>query len=259
MLFNFRKPRSPWSWSLDPCFPLEYFSLNYLWALPFVFIGGFYFKKTKYFVVWNTPWLVHSQPFPLLDYGDLIMGVGTRCSASPCPHAEDSLSRQAARWTMWTWCTPRGPTWRRRPTWTWARLAFTGRRMWVCCRRKRRRPRAEGRLSLLPRAPHVCFLKGVHLGGRGKLLPYSEREGGTIKIKYLFSYISLKGENCDSREESEWDPEPIGKDQNGAVPRPRGREGMQRPWREKWEESPDSGNEKERKGRDEEEEGDGRA
>ena len=73
----------------------------------------------------------------------------------------------------------------------------------MCCRRKQWRPRAEGRLSLLLRAPRVCFLKGVHLGGRGKLLPYSEREGGTIKIKYLFSYISLKGENCDSREESE--------------------------------------------------------
>ena len=94
MLFNFRKPQSPWSWSLDPCFPLEYFSLNYLWPLPFVFVGGFFFKKTKYFVVWNTPWPIHSQPFPLSDYGDLVMGVGARCSASPCPHAEDSLSRR---------------------------------------------------------------------------------------------------------------------------------------------------------------------
>lgn len=58
-------------------------------------------------------------------------------------------------------------------------------------------------LCLLSRDTHVCFLKGLHLGGRGKLLLYSEGEGKTIKINYLFFYISVKGENCDSREESE--------------------------------------------------------
>ena len=173
MLFNFRKPQSLWSWSLDPCFPLEYFSLNCLWALPFVFVGSYFFKKTKYFVVWNAQCLVHSHPFPLLDYGDLIMAVGMHCSVSSCPHAEDSFSWQAARWTMLMWCTPRGLTWRRRLIWTWARLAFTGRRMWVWCHRKGWRPHAEGCLgaegSLSAVKGYAClFPKGTPPGWQRK-------------------------------------------------------------------------------------------
>lgn len=67
--FNFRESQRSLKLISWPCFSSEYFSLNCWSAFPFAFVGGFFLKK-KYFVVSNTWWLVHSQPFPLLDYGD---------------------------------------------------------------------------------------------------------------------------------------------------------------------------------------------
>ncbi|XP_073529006.1 coiled-coil domain-containing protein 25 isoform X1 [Phyllobates terribilis] len=59
------------------------------------------------------------------------------------------------------------------------------------------------------------------------------------------------------REESQRDPEPVGKNKRRAIPGSGGREGISRPGGEEREESSDPGDEEEREGRSQEEERDG--
>lgn len=69
----------------------------------------------------------------------------------------------------------------------------------------------------------------------------------------MLNVVSLTGENCGSRKESQRNRQSVGKDKGGEVPRSRGREGVQRERGPEREKGSDSGDEEKGKGRREKE------